>query len=159
MEGHVLYGLSSERVSLLSPCIEISRMERLRMIAQKREALAGLRVCFNSTSGCYNCGECEKCLRTALALMVIGVDPAPLFSGKQPTPAALRRENIDNACVAAMYAEIRNAMHDPEWWVWRRQISSMLDHWVRHERWMAGKTLGGRLRALRQTLANRGARA
>jgi len=154
----LLYGLSSERVRLLSPCLEISRMKRLRMIAQKREALAGLRVCFNNAGGYYNCGECEKCLRTALALMVIGVDPAPLFSGKRPEPAAFRRENIDNACVAAMYAEIRDAMHGPEWSVWRRQISNMLDRWVRYERWMAGRTLGGRLRTLRQTLANKEAR-
>jgi hypothetical protein len=47
---------------------------------QKVEAIAGmalarrhLRVCYENRNGAYNCGRCEKCVRTIVALEVVGV--------------------------------------------------------------------------------------
>lgn len=48
----------------------ISRVEKTISIAQSDQALAFLRVC--NASDQFNCGECEKCLRTMATLAVIG---------------------------------------------------------------------------------------
>lgn len=52
------------------------RIEKLRSIAGFEPALKILRVCWQDKT--YNCGRCEKCLRTMIQLRVLGVD-APTF--------------------------------------------------------------------------------
>lgn len=53
---------------------EISRHEKIRCIIEHPEYLPHLRVCYSSHSD-YNCGRCEKCLRTITALILEGIDP------------------------------------------------------------------------------------
>jgi hypothetical protein len=49
----------------------IRRSEKIRLIGQTPNALRGLRVCWQDTA--YNCGICEKCLRTRLSLRLLGL--------------------------------------------------------------------------------------
>jgi diphthamide synthase (EF-2-diphthine--ammonia ligase) len=51
---------------------EASRLERVATIAQSDIALRSLRVCSTNPEDDYNCGQCEKCLRTMLALLAVG---------------------------------------------------------------------------------------
>ena len=54
-----------------------TRLEKVRRLAAWPDGLAVLRVCFLleiPRSGLQNCGHCEKCVRTKLALLVAGGD-------------------------------------------------------------------------------------
>ena len=64
----------------------IERRDKLRRIADEPDCLAMLRVCNASPE--YNCGTCEKCLRTMLALQLMGKS-SPTLPGTV-TPAVIR---------------------------------------------------------------------
>lgn len=53
---------------------ELSRHEKIKYIIEHPDYLSSLRVCYSSYSN-YNCGRCEKCLRTITALILEGIDP------------------------------------------------------------------------------------
>jgi hypothetical protein len=55
-----------------------TRMDKLRVLVQYPEALSRLRVCWENL-GEYNCGLCEKCVRTMLGLRALGVDRCAAF--------------------------------------------------------------------------------
>lgn len=52
---------------------EASRADKVRMLAREPLALRHLRVCWEKDEGTYNCGRCEKCLRTMTSLHALGV--------------------------------------------------------------------------------------
>jgi hypothetical protein len=52
---------------------EANRIEKIARISQFDIALRSLRVCFENRDDAYNCGKCEKCLRTMIALQALGV--------------------------------------------------------------------------------------
>ncbi len=62
---------STERTSIVHDG-PISRLEKVRLLADHPEALANLKVCFVEDTP-RNCGRCEKCLATMLELHVAGV--------------------------------------------------------------------------------------
>lgn len=48
-----------------------NRMEKIKTVAKfSPKLLMNLRVCYLNPEGAYNCGECEKCLRTQMQLML-----------------------------------------------------------------------------------------
>ena len=51
-----------------------TRLEKLRVIGERPELLSGLRVCWKNDGDRYNCGTCEKCVRTRAQLNVLGLD-------------------------------------------------------------------------------------
>lgn len=61
----------------------LSRFEKTRMISDWDSALENVRVCNKTTlyeSGQLNCSECEKCLRTMMALLACGaLEQSPAF--------------------------------------------------------------------------------
>jgi len=63
---------SSERLDFVHDGSERSRPEKLALIAQSPVALRALRVCWMQRDA-YNCGKCEKCVRTMLGLAAHGV--------------------------------------------------------------------------------------
>ena len=74
-------GLASEPRSALveragrreqQPEPQRSRPEKIGVLARSPVALRGLRVCWMQRNA-YNCGKCEKCVRTMLGLVVHGV--------------------------------------------------------------------------------------
>lgn len=62
---------STEGTRIIHDGCEAGRGDKLRCIANTPGALAILRVCWHDEG--YNCGRCEKCLRTMLALRLLGV--------------------------------------------------------------------------------------
>lgn len=64
--------------------VHLSRLEKTRLIADWEVALQHLRVCNHFrhySAGHFNCGRCEKCVRTMLALVALGVlDRTQAFS-------------------------------------------------------------------------------
>jgi hypothetical protein len=66
---------------------EADRVSKVRRIAESDIALETLRVCYHDTAE-INCGRCEKCLRTIMALRVCGaLDRAAMFPRDIPMAA------------------------------------------------------------------------
>lgn len=64
---------SDERLQVIHDGCEAGRVDKIRALARDPLALAHLRVCWERVEGAYNCGRCEKCLRTMTSLQALGV--------------------------------------------------------------------------------------
>jgi hypothetical protein len=74
---------STESLEIVHDGAEADRAYKLEYLTQSPLALAHLRVCWKNPGGAYNCGRCEKCLRTMAALEVAGVlDRAATFPSR-----------------------------------------------------------------------------
>ncbi len=64
---------STEGTTFIHDGTEATRIEKvISQIARSPLALEHLRVCFANERGAYNCGSCDKCLRTMINLYVAG---------------------------------------------------------------------------------------
>jgi hypothetical protein len=63
--------LGTEYTRIEHDGLEFSRYQKLQFIAESDVAMRHLRVC-NLQTDAYNCGTCEKCLRTAVGLHLAG---------------------------------------------------------------------------------------
>lgn len=71
---------SSSRLQVVHDGAEAERIEKARKLMESPVALRNLRVCFEAPVDGYNCGRCEKCFRTRVALRILGVpDEATTF--------------------------------------------------------------------------------
>lgn len=64
---------SDERLDVVHDGCEAGRVDKVRALADDPLALQHLRVCWERVEGAYNCGRCEKCLRTMTSLQALGV--------------------------------------------------------------------------------------
>jgi hypothetical protein len=62
---------SAGGVALEHDGCESSRPEKLASLGHWDPAMRSLRVCWENRGGAYNCGECEKCLRTMALLAAV----------------------------------------------------------------------------------------
>jgi hypothetical protein len=85
---------SSEDLLFRHDGIALSRFTKTRIVADWPIALAHLRVCNKSSryrKGKLNCGCCEKCIRTQLALLCLGaLDQTDVFQTVDLSEAAVR---------------------------------------------------------------------
>jgi len=51
---------------------DVTRAEKVVRISEHQVALDNLRICWVNQQGRYNCGQCEKCLRTMTSLYAAG---------------------------------------------------------------------------------------
>jgi hypothetical protein len=64
---------STEGLEFVHDGAEADRSQKIRMLARSPAALRSLRVCWENRGNAYNCGRCEKCLRTMVELEMCGV--------------------------------------------------------------------------------------
>jgi hypothetical protein len=70
--------------------LEVSRIDKIRAIADWEIGLNNLRVCLANVKDRLNCGKCEKCVRTMLGLEAVGVlEKITSFEEKAVTPELL----------------------------------------------------------------------
>ncbi|MES2627222.1 MAG: hypothetical protein V4628_18190 [Pseudomonadota bacterium] len=62
---------SSSAVNIIHHARDVTRADKIVRIAQQPGALEILRVCWQDKG--FNCGECEKCLRTMVLLRLLGL--------------------------------------------------------------------------------------
>lgn len=62
---------SNEFTEIIHDGADTSRIEKIRYLSRDEEALKILRVCWHDRG--YNCGVCEKCLRTMASLRALGL--------------------------------------------------------------------------------------
>ncbi len=60
----------TENTEIIHHGCGVSRCEKTKYIAQEQKFLDQIQVCWESSS--TNCGKCSKCLRTAIALKILG---------------------------------------------------------------------------------------
>lgn len=83
-----------------------SRPSKLELLAEWPTALASLRVCNRQPEADLNCSKCEKCLRTMLTLLGMGVlDQATTFEFDDLAPSQLRNIVVTHPAVAGDYHE------------------------------------------------------
>jgi hypothetical protein len=92
--------LSSQRIHIIHDGTRFTRLEKVRELASWPTGLRALRVCPEGSNGQANCGRCEKCLRTRLELLVVGVEetealgpsltPLEQWDEAVPTPSGHR---------------------------------------------------------------------
>ena len=61
---------STEKLRFIHDGAEATRLDKIRLVSKSDIALDHLRVCWKNPGGAYNCGICEKCLRTMISLYV-----------------------------------------------------------------------------------------
>jgi len=90
---------STEHLEIIHDGCEATRIEKVRKIAQYEIALKKLRVCWENKENAYNCGVCEKCIRTMISLSAIGaLDNCSAFKSKLD-PYLVSQINIPNDLV------------------------------------------------------------
>ncbi|HEX2232978.1 MAG TPA: hypothetical protein VHG69_06395 [Thermoleophilaceae bacterium] len=63
---------STEETEFVHDGCEATRVDKVRAISTSDAAMDWLRVCWEDPESAYNCGRCEKCLRTMIALRLAG---------------------------------------------------------------------------------------
>ncbi len=88
---------SSESTVMSHHGREAKRWQKLAVIAAEPGVLDVLRVCWQDRG--YNCGSCEKCLRTMVLLRILGLESAafPPLTSLRPL-ARLRPSDRSEAC-------------------------------------------------------------
>lgn len=66
------YRWSTETVEIDHDGCDATRVKKVAVIANSPTVQRTLRVCYRNKNGAYNCGRCEKCLRTMVNLRVAG---------------------------------------------------------------------------------------
>ena len=123
---------STEGLDFVHDGCEATRMAKVQLLSGYDIALQTLRVCWKNPDGVYNCGKCEKCLRTMIELQAAGVlERCPTFD----IPLDLRR-------VARMPIRDENARHFAEENLHalevqpkHRELVSALRHALARSRW------------------------
>jgi hypothetical protein len=85
---------STEAVVIRHDGAEASRNEKIASIGRTPAVLSSLRVCWENPDNAYNCGRCEKCLRTMIALEAVGLLKQCTAFDVPLTTAAVRRMSI-----------------------------------------------------------------
>lgn len=63
---------STEQLTFIHDGCEATRVAKVAAIAKSDVAMSNLRVCWRNPQGAYNCGQCDKCLRTMVNLHLAG---------------------------------------------------------------------------------------
>jgi len=64
---------STEQLTIMHDGAEASRLDKLASFVGEPIPLRWLRVCLSRSADAYNCGRCEKCIRTMIGLNVTGL--------------------------------------------------------------------------------------
>lgn len=147
--------LDSSLVQLRSPFVEYSRLLRVRAIGQNSDSLRQLRVCQASRIDTINCGECEKCVRTRLALLLANADPNAGFGGPQLTPSLLEKIHISNVSSAADHEELRDEFLAANLLDYAHAEQHLLSRWKHYEDWRLERGVKGNIKKQIRSIKNR----
>jgi hypothetical protein len=97
---------SLEELDFVHDGCEASRTRKVAFLSGYDVALENLRVCWKNPDGAYNCGTCEKCLRTMINLYAAGaLDRCTTFD--QPLDVRrIRRMIVPNVQKRALLEEV-----------------------------------------------------
>lgn len=93
--------------------VEMSRVDKLRLIAEWPVALDNFRVCLANVPDRLNCGRCEKCVRTMCGLAAIGaLEKSRAFAENDIDPALFDRFKITIRHREPFYEELLEPLRE-----------------------------------------------
>lgn len=98
---------SSDRVAIVHVGADANRVDKLRRIVEEPAARQHLRVCWENRGGAYNCGRCEKCVRTGVAARIAGVEGR--FAGI-PSPSLTQVARVRATGRGSPWSELRDEL-------------------------------------------------
>jgi hypothetical protein len=102
---------STENVLFVHDGCEANRLEKIRTIAQSQLLLDTVRVCIaDDAPSTYNCGRCEKCLRTMLGLWIAGALEKSAAFPHEIDPDRLRHLEVAYRDQLIYWRELRDAL-------------------------------------------------
>jgi hypothetical protein len=105
---------SSESMKVENFGAELTRLQRVAAIALWKPLRGRLRVCWENNTDDLNCGFCEKCLRTRMALYVSGAhDGLESFPADYPLRSTIKRLQSVPHELHAQWREIAARLDDP----------------------------------------------
>lgn len=112
---------SSEKTEFIHTGLEADRAGKLAVICDNDVAIENLWVCWKDPRS--NCGRCAKCVRTALALRVLGLAPA-IFTNPPDTRSLgkLPIRSLEDLEYYELFLERAQAMGSPQERVLRKKI-------------------------------------
>ncbi len=104
---------SSQVLEIRHEGLHLSRLEKVRRVADWSLALRNLRVCTLNPETSLNCGRCEKCVRTMLELLAVGkLEEATSFSTQQIDLESLEAISLHFSYEAVFYRELIGPLND-----------------------------------------------
>jgi hypothetical protein len=102
---------STESLLFVHDGLEATRLTKLRYVSRCPTILANLRVCTTGeVTHAYNCGECEKCLRTMIGLHIAGaLERCPTLPHRID-PGRVRQLQVANPFARGYLQELRDAL-------------------------------------------------
>jgi hypothetical protein len=96
---------STDATEIIHDGGDATRVEKARVLAGSEVALQSLRVCWENRGGRYNCGTCEKCIRTMVNLRVVGALERCSTFDRRLDMSAVARVPIPDACARVFIEE------------------------------------------------------
>jgi hypothetical protein len=96
---------STDATEIIHDGGDATRVEKARLIGTSEVALQSLRVCWENRGGLYNCGRCEKCIRTMVNLRVAGVFERCTTFDRRLDLSAVARVSIPDQCARVFIEE------------------------------------------------------
>ena len=139
--------LSGGQLKIVHDGAAFSRSDKIAFLSRFPAAVASLKVCYAGKQQGRNCGVCEKCVRTQLNFLAVGMKQSSCFD----EPLDLRRISTITLRNDALVAEFRSIVDYAE----RRNID---EEWVRllRKRLRRGKQNWTTKSRLRTVLARAG---
>lgn len=133
----------------------LGRLEKTRLVVGRPELFNSLNVCNNEAAGDDNCGRCEKCLRTMLALEALGVfDSTPTFEQARIRARDLSHIRILDPGLEGEYLELVGPLRE----VGRADLAKAIERRIREGRFLRQRAIR-RLRVVWSLGKKRAARA
>lgn len=106
MTNHLL---SSGGFGIVHDGAGYNRSEKVDTLVKWSAGVKSLRACYAGSDRGYNCGVCEKCVRTRLNFLLTGESSPSCFEGSL-TPELFSRLRLRSEAVKAEWASIRSEM-------------------------------------------------
>jgi hypothetical protein len=91
------YLMSGDQMQLVLDGCAYTRTEKIETLRHYPTALKTFKVCWEGSNQERNCGVCEKCIRTKLNLLAVGVSDAPCFDEELDPELILKIRLINDA--------------------------------------------------------------
>ena len=107
---------SSYDLRIIHRDLALSRLEKLRIVADWDVAFQNFRVCLANVPDRLNCGKCEKCIRTMIELLAIAaLDKTKAFVENDVTPELLAQFDITIRHRDSFYREMLSPLKKQGW--------------------------------------------
>lgn len=109
------YLWSTENVEFRHNGLEATRLQKILSIAKCDSIVENLRVCTTSElTDAYNCGQCEKCLRTMIALHIANVLPRSRSFPKEIDIERVSNLSVKNSTAATTLRQLIDSLGTTE---------------------------------------------